>query len=145
MVKVGDPLDRTAEVLFCNEQFYNAFATGDFEAIENLWAQDVAVCCIHPGHPPLFYREDILASWGLILKGKSAEGIQCKAPEAIVYGNTAMVICYEYLHQSYLLATNLYIFQQGTWKMIHHHASPTSGRPSEEEEEGEDLLDSLTN
>ncbi len=125
-------MDRAAEVIFTNERFYQAFGTGDFEGMERLWAKEIAVSCIHPGHSPLTQRKDIIESWHLILQGGSAVGLQCKAPEVMLHGDIAWVICYEFLEGGYLIATNLFVQQNGEWKIIHHQAGPTSGRPAEE-------------
>ncbi|MBF0277298.1 MAG: nuclear transport factor 2 family protein [SAR324 cluster bacterium] len=127
-------MDRIAEVLFANEHFYQAFGTGDYQTMESLWAKGVPVTCIHPGHGPLMQRKEIMKSWKLILQGESASGLQCKGEEVMIHGDLAWVICYESLQGGYLIATNLFIQQNGEWKIMHHQAGPTSGRPSENEE-----------
>ena len=47
-----------AEVLAANAAFYEAFDQRDMDAMERLWANQVPVCCIHPGWGPLFGRHD---------------------------------------------------------------------------------------
>lgn len=125
-------MDHTVAVLFANERFYYAFSQGNFGEMEALWAQEVAVSCLHPGHPPIFGRENILHSWKLILQEGGATGIACQAPEVSIYGDLATVICYESLEGGYLIATNIYLRQQDEWKMVHHQAGPTAGRPAPE-------------
>ena len=126
-------MDPAAEVLFANERFYQAFGTGDLQGMEDLWAQDVAVSCIHPGHGPLTQRQEIIDSWQQILQGESAAGIECKAPEVMIYGDLAWVICFELLPENYLIATNIFVHQKGDWKIVHHQAGPTMAKPPEEE------------
>lgn len=121
-------------VLFANERFYHAFAQGNFEEMEALWAVGVAVSCLHPGHPPLFGQKAVLESWQLILQNGGAEGIRCENPTASIYGEWATVICYESLQGGHLIATNIYLLQQNEWKMIHHQAGPTTGQPTSHSE-----------
>ena len=127
-------MDRVAEVVFANERFYQAFGASDLKGMERLWAKDVAVSCIHPGHGPLIQRKEIIETWHLILQGGSADGIQCKAPEVMMHGDIAWVICYEFIQGGYLIATNIFVQQNSEWKIMHHQAGPTSGRPSKEQE-----------
>ena len=122
-------MDQAPAVLFANERFYNAFAQGNFEEMEAIWALEVAVSCLHPGHPPLFGQQAVLESWQLILQEGGTEGIQCASPLVSLYGELATVICYESLQGGHLLATNIFLLQQNEWKMVHHQAGPTSGQP----------------
>jgi len=41
-------------------------------------------------------------------------------------GETAMVTCTEHIGEAELVATNVFFFEEGAWKMVHHHASPTA-------------------
>ncbi len=57
----------TAHALFAADAFYLAFANKDIDAMDALWAQKVALCCVHPGWPRLTEREAIIESWRNIL------------------------------------------------------------------------------
>jgi hypothetical protein len=121
-------VDRDA-ILFANEAFYQAFADRNFEAMDEVWARDVPVACIHPGWGPLLGRADVMASWQAILNHPSQAAVTCLAPEAQVFGDTAYVICFEEVGGSYLLATNIFVRQGAVWRMVHHQAGPTSAAP----------------
>lgn len=110
-------------VLFANDRFYAAFAGRDVQAMEGIWAKKGATC-IHPGWQPLYGREEILESWRAILGEEGSPHIKCRAPHAQLYGDTAAVICIEDLDGSFLCATNLFIREDGEWRMAHHHAGP---------------------
>jgi hypothetical protein len=122
-------------VLFANDAFYAAFASGDVAAMEGVWARDVPVACIHPGWAPLTVREEVMASWRGILEGAAAPVIQFTLAGSFVYGEFAFVVCYEQVGANILVATNIFLSQAGAWKMIHHQAGPTVARPGRAEVE----------
>ena len=124
-------MDVSESVLFANEMFYHAFSTQNFEMMADLWAKNVAVACIHPGHPPLLSRERILSSWKSILGAGGVGHIECRDPKVHLYAEVAFVVCYESLPEGYLLATNIFVQQEGHWKMVHHHVGPTAGQPQQ--------------
>jgi hypothetical protein len=122
-------------VLFANESFYAAFASGDAVAMDGLWARDVPVACIHPGWAPLTDRDEVMASWRGILEGAAAPAIRFSLAGSFVYGEFAFVVCYEQVGSNVLVATNIFLSQGGAWKMIHHQAGPTVARPTRTEDE----------
>ena len=38
-----------SDVLAANDAFYAAFASGDLDALEEVWARQATVACCHPG------------------------------------------------------------------------------------------------
>ena len=115
-----------AAVLAANESFYRAFATRDLAAMDRVWAQEAAVACVHPGWAPLLGREAVMESWAGILGNPSSPNIRCVQPQASIYGQVAMVLCYEVVERGYLVATNLFVQESGVWKLFHHQAGPTT-------------------
>jgi ketosteroid isomerase-like protein len=115
------------ELLFANEAFYQAFADGDAEAMDQLWAEDAAVACLHPGWEPLYERAHVIASWRAILQDPPP--VHCQAPRVYDYGDSAFVICWELVGDHYLIATNIFVQEDGGWRMVHHQAGPTNGSP----------------
>lgn len=114
-------------VLFANDAFYAAFAVGDIAAMRDVWAWDAPVSCIHPGWDALTDARDVLASWEGILR--EPPQIRCHAPRALAYGDTAVVICFEEISGSFLLATNVFVREGARWRMVHHHAGVTNATP----------------
>jgi ketosteroid isomerase-like protein len=131
---MGDQVDRDA-ILFANEAFYRAFAGRNFAAMDDLWAKNEPVACIHPGWGPLTGRAEVMASWEAILNHPSQPAVTCHAPMVQVHGDTACVICFEEVGGAYLLATNVFIRDGGVWRMVHHQAGPTSAVPPRQETE----------
>jgi ketosteroid isomerase-like protein len=121
--------DREA-VLFANEAFYRAFADRDIEAMERLWGKVEPIACIHPGWPALVGRAEVLGSWTRILVNPDSPTIDCLRPQAFVFGETAMVICYEVIQKQALVATNLFRREKDGWKLVHHQASPAPSIPA---------------
>jgi len=117
-------------VLFANDAFYLALVQGDLRAMQDIWAEDTPVCCLHPGWEPLFGREAVLESWQDIFQNPPK--IQCLEPQVIALDETATVICYEAIDDAFLAATNLFVLERGRIRLFHHHAAPTRGRPSPE-------------
>ena len=113
-----------AAVLFANDAFYLAFANRDLAAMDDVWARETPVTCIHPGWGPLAGRDTVMESWQAILAGPSAPNIACQNAEARVLGEFACVICHEVLDQGFLVATNIFVRERGQWKIIHHQAGP---------------------
>lgn len=128
-----------AAVLFANDAFYLAFANQDLEAMEGIWAREIPVTCIHPGWDPLSGREEVMESWESILNNPTATHIACKNPTVRVFGEFSCVICHEVLDQGFLVATNLFVQEDGQWRMIHHQAG-TAPPPEEEENELTDTM-----
>ena len=121
-------------VLFANEAFYRAFADRDMNAMEQAWATNASVCCIHPGWLAIRDRGKIMESWRSILNNPGAPDIRCRAAEVMMWGDVGAVVCFEQIGDSYLMATNLYVHEGGQWRMVHHQAGPTNAPPPGEEE-----------
>ena len=118
--------DREA-VLFANDAFYAAFAAGDMAAMRGVWANGAPVSCVHPGWDVLTDEHAVLASWEGILR--EPPKIRCHAPRVLAYGDTAMVICFEEISGSFLVATNVFVREGQCWRMVHHHAGVTNATP----------------
>jgi ketosteroid isomerase-like protein len=117
-----------AEVLAANQAFYDAFAGGDVGALDALWAERAPVACIHPGWEALHGRNDVMASFRAILRGGSAPSVRCVRPSAHVVGESAYVICGEAVEDAELVATNLFVREDGRWRLVHHQAGPVYRR-----------------
>lgn len=109
-------------VLAANLEFYRAFTARDLVAMEALWAREKPVACIHPGWPPLSGRDAVMESWHRILSNPEAPKIACFDEQVLPYGDTALVICEEELDGGTLVASNLFVREDGAWRIAHHQA-----------------------
>lgn len=124
--------DAERAVLAANAAFYRAFAERDVAAMDALWARTVPVACIHPGWHVLDGREAVMASWRGILGGVPP-AITWTDAIARVAGTAAFVVCTETLDAGELVATNVFVQEDGAWKMAHHHAGPVASDTEDDE------------
>jgi len=122
------------EVLEANSAFYRAFAARDAAAMEALWARSAPVACVHPGWDALRGRDPVMASWRSILGG-DAPHVRCTRASAHVLGSVAFVVCHETMEGARLVATNVFVRESGTWRMVHHQAGGLAQPPAEDEPE----------
>jgi len=111
------------EVLEANEAFYQAFAARDVTAMDAAWARRSPVACIHPGWDALDGREAVLGSFRAILESGSAPKVRCTLAQAHLLGEVAFVTCHELVQGATLVATNLFVREDGAWRLCHHQAS----------------------
>jgi ketosteroid isomerase-like protein len=118
--------EKEVAVLQANATFYRAFTRGDFAAMSELWARRVVVACIHPSAPALLGRAAVLESWRQILREPPPFEMRCDHARVSWLVDVALVTCYEGNADApaHLVATNLFVSEEGRWRMVHHHAGP---------------------
>jgi ketosteroid isomerase-like protein len=119
-------------VLAANLEFYRAFTTRDLAAMDELWARESPVACLHPGWPPLVERDEIVESWRGILANPNSPRITCFDERVFLYGDTAFVICEEELEGGTLIASNYFVREAGNWHICHHQAGQLAARRPEQ-------------
>jgi ketosteroid isomerase-like protein len=110
-------------LLAANAAYYRAFQAGDYVAMAAVWA-DEDVSCIHPGWQLIEGRAEVLESYRRILANPAQEPVTSSQEQIIISGDMARVLCVETVAGGMLAATNLFIRADGTWRLVHHHASP---------------------
>ena len=118
-----------SQLLAANAAFYEAFARGDGQAMDAVWAANATCTCTHPGWRTLRGRAAVMASWTAILA--TPPPITCSEPIAQVFGDVGVVLCTEHLGEGTLAATNVFVREAGRWRMVHHHAGPIHAAPDE--------------
>jgi ketosteroid isomerase-like protein len=115
-----------------NTRFYRALESGDLDRMEEVWAHEDWVRCVHPGWDLLTGWQRVRESWLMIFEG----GQKMRASPSDVWvhstGELGVVTCTENItvfneasfDSAQATATNLFIRRQGRWLMVHHHASP---------------------
>ena len=122
-------------ILFSNESFYIAFAGRNMTMMEDIWAHSLPVSCGHPGWPLIRGRAQVLESWNGIFGNAGGFSIECRHAAAHFAGDAGYVTCYEILDEASLLATNVFVRENGLWKLAHHQAGPAP----EPEDEGSSI------
>jgi len=113
-------------ILAANARFYQAFNEADLVAMSALWAVRAPVGCLHPGESLLVGRQLVLHRWREILSMRPPFTLRCDRPTVQIFGTTALVYCYEGGDDApaHLAATNAFVFEEQTWRMVHHQAGP---------------------
>ena len=111
-------------VLDANRAFYTAFQKRDNNAMEHIWAEQHPSSCIHPGWAPLMGRQAVMASWRAIFGSPEPPRIEMTDASAVVLGGAAFVTCIEHLADGTIAATNVFVEEEGRWRMVHHHGGP---------------------
>lgn len=119
----------TDEALAANAAFYRAFASGDYTAMDALWATTVPVFCIHPGWPPVHGRDKVMQSWQGILTTPPRPPIRALEEEVMINGTTALVVCFEAIGDIYLAASNFFVREEAGWRLVHHQSGQTERTP----------------
>ena len=116
----------TEEVLAANEAFYAAFNRKDIEAMDAVWSRSVDVGCIHPGWNLLRGRDEVIESWANILGNPNQARILVGGALVTLLGDVAIVVCRELVAGSPLAATNIFVREDGAWKLLHHQSGPVA-------------------
>jgi ketosteroid isomerase-like protein len=112
--------DEMQALVQANDAFYAAFAAGDGEAMEALWATTAPVLCVHPGTPALHGHAAVMQSWQEILAHPPA--ITHSSPQVSLVRGLGFVTCLEHLEQGTLAASNIFVWEDARWKLVHHHS-----------------------
>jgi len=126
-----------------NRRFYQAFAALSLEQMNEVWAHEDWVECIHPGWDLLLGWEEVRESWARIFANTQRMKIEITSVWVRVEGAVAWVACTEHVTSSFeqgfdqalVQATNIFVLRapiadasvghaRPVWKMVAHHASP---------------------
>jgi len=123
-----------SDVLSANRSFYRAVVEGDLTGLDELLSRKAPCAVIHPGWPATHGREEVLETWLGIFEGGGPPKLRCDDERVGFLGpDVAFVICGEQLEDASLVATNLFVLEDGAWKLAHHQAGPAppaSPRPA---------------
>jgi ketosteroid isomerase-like protein len=109
-------------VLAANLEFYRAFSGRNLPAMDALWAERAPVTCIHPGWTALCGRDIVLESWRGILANPDSPRVACFDEQVFLHGEVAIVLCEEELEGGTLAASNVFVREDGAWRLVHHQA-----------------------
>ena len=115
-----------------NDKLNKAFKARDLDALKCVWSSQGNLICVHPGWSPLNGFEPIMESWQGIFKNSGNMDIQVSDITVTASEDLAWVSCVEQIYTiasngvlaSKVFSTNLFQINEGSWKMIMHHASP---------------------
>lgn len=134
-MKLSATRARFASAADCEAAFYDAFRSGDVAGMSQAWGSDPGLLCIHPGQPPLAGRQAILASWREILEATGGLQVQFDVRHHRESAGLAVHIGVERINladetKALVSVTNVYVWDDSSWRMLAHHAAPIHRGPA---------------
>jgi ketosteroid isomerase-like protein len=124
--------DEKARLITANAEFYAAFTAMDMAAMEAVWSTADEIAVIHPGWGRLIGRDAVMEAWQNMFDAVGVPAyLQILDPRAIINANAAFVICTEDLGAATLIATNIFVSEDGQWRLVHHQSGPTQASAPE--------------
>jgi ketosteroid isomerase-like protein len=132
------------DVLAAHAAFYEAFERADFDAMQELWADDEGVVCVHPATEPIRGRRDVMRSWMVLMANSPYIQFFLTDIEGVVVGDVASVTCTENVLSAsqdtpigafaggHATATNVFRRTSHGWRLWVHHASPVLSSQSDD-------------
>jgi len=113
----------------CEAAFYESFEQGDINAMLNLWSDNENSMCIHPAGKRLQGREAIDASWRDMFESEPNIHFELKEVKYTESETISVHLMREVVMVAddivgVMITTNIYTFEDGSWKLHVHHASP---------------------
>lgn len=111
------------------DAFYAAFRELDDEGMQTVWSDSTDASCIHPGGGLLQGKSAVINSWREIFKEARPPTIEHRLIRASADARLAVHTVEERVNsgsgsrEAIILATNVYIYCDGGWSMLAHHAS----------------------
>ncbi|MEO8118642.1 MAG: nuclear transport factor 2 family protein [Rhodoferax sp.] len=127
--------------------FYEALQTADLEKLMACWADEDEIVCVHPGGPRLLGVGAIRAAFEAMFSQGSIQAwpegvrrIESLGSSVHNVRERIDVLTQEGPREAYVIATNVYHKTAQGWRMVAHHASPSSEREVPEIHEAPHVL-----
>lgn len=125
-----------------NRAFYAAFEARDVAAMAEVWECSERATVTHPGWPTLHTWDEVAESWRRIFAGTPYIQFFLTDEHVQVVGDVAWVTLFENILQEVggsgsrnpesslgdarVAATNVFVRDDGRWRMVVHHGSPVA-------------------
>jgi hypothetical protein len=128
------------EISLANQSFYDAFESLSADAMGEVWLNSEFVRCVHPGWRAVAGWQPVMNSWQAIFENTSSMQFILTEVEISEENDLGVVTCIENImagvgefeRMGAVQATNMFVRQEDSWKMILHHASPIAHVVKEE-------------
>jgi ketosteroid isomerase-like protein len=115
--------------------FYAALQQGDIDKLMDCWADEDEVVCVHPGGPRVVGVLAIRAAFeamfnhgAILARPERVRKIESIASSVHNVLEKIEIMTQDGLHETYVLATNVYHKTAQGWRLVAHHASSGSGQ-----------------
>lgn len=123
-----------------NQEFYAAFESLELARMERVWAHDDFVECVQPGWDLLLGWDEVRERWARVFANTSRVRVALSGVRVRVEGTVGWVACTvrlttafaEGFDESLVQATNIFVFRDGKWLLVVHHASVLPVAPESE-------------
>lgn len=142
--------ENEAAVAAANSAYYAAFEARDLDQMAEVWERSDRSAVTHPGWPTLRGWARVAGSWDAIFANTAFIQFVLTDEVVNVSGNTAWVTCDENILQSgssreggedlaelqggQVAAVNVFVQEDGRWRMVLHHGSPVAVGESDAEQ-----------
>jgi hypothetical protein len=111
--------------------FYLAFERLDLHLMSTVWLEGDRAVCIHPGGGLLRGKESVMRSWREIFSGSKPPRIEHRLIDSFESAELVVHLVEERIGPrgdasvefSRVIATNVYVRENGTWFLAEHHGS----------------------
>lgn len=124
--------------------FYDAIERADMALLDAVWSKEDNIVCVHPGAMRIEGRAAVMESFEQMFS--QAPILDFSIVDTLYTGNDSLAvhlvreeIALDGQVVSIMVSTNIYQKEQGSWRMLLHHASPEPDSVLDEE------LDSFQN
>ncbi|MGH9691398.1 MAG: nuclear transport factor 2 family protein [Candidatus Acidiferrales bacterium] len=115
-----------------NHRFYAAFESLNLAEMEEVWAHDDGVECVHPGWDLLLGWDEVRERWARIFANTKRARVALSNVWVRMEGEVAWVACTAHVTTAFaegfdeaiVQATNIFVQREGQWLLAVHHASP---------------------
>lgn len=109
--------------------FYDAIEMADITALDAVWSMDDNIVCVHPGATRIEGRNAVMESFAQMFS--EAPILNFEIVDTLFTGNDSLAIhlvreeiSLDGQVVSIMVSTNIYQKEEGSWRMLLHHASP---------------------
>ena len=127
--------------------FYEALQSGDLEKLMACWADEDDIVCVHPGGGRAVGAAAIRATFDAMfsngtIRAQAEKVRKVDAMSSSVHNVLERVelLTEEGPRHAYVIATNVYHKTAQGWRMVAHHASPSTPREMQEVSETPPVL-----
>jgi ketosteroid isomerase-like protein len=111
--------------------FYQAFESGDVDAMMATWAEDEDIVCVHPGGARLVGYAAVRAGWEQLFAGGTRLLFRLEQVVVIETVGLSLQSAVEHVtangnrsESGAALCSNVYLRTPSGWRIVMHHASP---------------------
>lgn len=112
--------------------FYDAFIRRDIDAMMTVWDTADDIVCVHPLGTRLTGITAVRAAWASIFSHSPSLKFHIAERLTFAAAQLAVHLVHEHIRiesddnrRAPVIATNVYRYRDGGWRMVLHHASPS--------------------